>query len=162
MSDANPSEFLTDPLSEVTRKERRNLLAASTTGALVATTGLVPTQFSALGIQFTPPAQQAFVVLLASVVSYFILAFVVYGVADFFIWRKKYQDYLVALTIEVQSWSQEDKRIYDELHEGIPRAVWLYSMSKPVAFCRVAFEFVLPVIVGVVSVILLVLKVVRP
>ena len=162
MSDANPSEFLTDPLSEVTRKERRNLLAASTVGILVAKAGLVPTQLSTLGIQFTPPAQQTFVALLASVVIYFILAFAFYGVADFFVWRKKYQDYLVASAIEEQNWSQEDQRNYEEIHEGVPRAVWLYSMSKPVACFRVAFEFALPVIVGVVSVILLVLKVVCP
>lgn len=162
MSDANPSEFLTDLLREVTRKERRNLLAASTVGILVAKAGLVPTQLSTLGIQFTPPSQQVFVFLTACVVGYFTLAFSAYGVADFFVWRKKYQDYLVASAIEKLNWSQEDQRNYDELHEGIPRAVWLYSMSKPVAFFQVAFEFVLPVIVGVVSVILLVLKVVYP
>lgn len=162
MADANPSDFLSDPLSEVTRKERRNLLAASTGGTLVATTGLVPTQVSALGVQFSPPEQQAFVLLLAVVVGYFIVAFILYGVADIFIWRKKYQDYLVASAIESLNWTQEDQRNYDELHQGIPRSVWLYSLSKPVAFCRVAFEFALPIVVGVVSAVLLVLKVVYP
>jgi amino acid transporter len=97
MSGPSPAEFLSDPLSDVARKERRNLLIASTTAILAATMGLAPAHISALGIEFSPPAQSSFVVLVALIVVYFIAAFVLYGISDFFIWRKKYQDYLVAV-----------------------------------------------------------------
>lgn len=71
MSNANLSDFLTDPLSEVTRKERRNLLLASTAGVLVAKMGLIPARISVLGVEFSPPAQQAFISLMSLIVGYF-------------------------------------------------------------------------------------------
>lgn len=162
MSNANLSDFLTDPLSEVTRKERRNLLLASTAGVLVAKMGLIPARISVLGVEFSPPAQQAFISLMSLIVGYFILAFVFYGMADFFVWRKKYQNYLVTSKSESLIWTQEDQFNYEELHHGIPRAAWLYTMSKPVAFVRVAFEFFFPLIIGITAISLLVLKNAHP
>ncbi len=88
MSEPNPVEFLADPLSPITRIERRNLLLASTAGILIAKAGLIPTQISALGITLSDPNQSTFIVVMALTVVYFLCAFVVYGVADFFIWRK--------------------------------------------------------------------------
>lgn len=162
MSEPNPADFLGDPLSDVTRKERRNLLLASVTGLLVETTGLVPTHISALGIEFSPPAQSAFVVLVTLTVVYFIGAFVIYGASDFFVWRKRYYDYLVAVEVESRNWSEEDQRHYDELHEDIRRIHWLYEWSKPLAFIRALFEFALPMVIGAASVSLLLFKVCRP
>jgi len=153
------AEVLADPLSDITRKERRNLLLASTAGAIVATMGLVPTKFSTLGIDFSPPAQNSFVILVALVIAYFVAAFLLYGVADFFVWRIKYQDYLVARQVESITWTEEDKYHYDEIHSGIPQALWLYSWSGPVVFCRAVFEFMFPLLAGVLSVCLLIQKI---
>lgn len=160
MSDPNPSAFLADALSETTRKEKRNLLVASAIGTMVATTGLVPTQLSTLGIQFSAPEQRAFITLLLTAVIYFTLVFGAYSLADFFVWRKKYQDYLIALAVQAQNWSQVDQLIYEELHENIPPAVWLYSRSKFAAFFRTGVDFVLPILIGISSAMLLVHKVV--
>lgn len=162
MPEPSPTDFLSDPLSDVARKERRNLLIASITGILIATAGLVPKHISALGIEFSPLAQNAFVILAALVVVYFVFAFAIYGISDFFIWRKKYQDYLVAVEAEMQGWTEEDQHYHDELHHYVPRIDWLYNWSKPAAFARIIFEFVLPVIVGIVSICWLLLKVWRP
>ncbi len=122
--------------------------------------GLIPTRLSALGIEFSAPAQVYFVALVAALVCYFFIAFIVYGSSDVFVCYKKYQDYLVASEIASDNWSQEDQERYDELHTRIPRAAWLYSWSKPVFFFRIVFEFVVPLLVGAVSVYLLLLKII--
>jgi hypothetical protein len=51
LNEPNPVDYLIDPLNEITRKERRNSLIASTLGVLVAKASLVPSKFSALGIE---------------------------------------------------------------------------------------------------------------
>lgn len=91
MSEPIFTDYLGDPLGEITRKERRNLLIAGTVGVLVAKAGLVPSKISALGIDLSAPAQDAFVMLVGLVIVYFLCAFIIYGVSDFFAWRKKYQ-----------------------------------------------------------------------
>ena len=136
MPSTSPSEILADPLSDITRKERRNLLLASTVGAIVATMGLVPTRFSALGIDFSPPAQSSFVILVTLVILYFVLAFLFYGVADFFVWLIKYKDYLVAINIESSTWDQESQYRYDEVHSGIPYVRWLNSLVEDCSFLQ--------------------------
>ena len=162
ISDPNPVAYLLDPLSEITRRERRNLLMASAVGLLVSKAALVPTQLSALGIEFSAPDQRIFVVLVALTVFYFFGAFVLYGLSDFLIWRKKYQDYLEGVEGVMQSWSQEDQHIYDELHQHIPDIGWLYQWSKPTAFSRILFEFVVPIVFGLYAASTLIFKVWRP
>lgn len=155
MPEPSITDFLIDPLGEVTRKERRNLLISSVVGVLVRSLGLVPSKVSALGIELSAPAQKYFVFLVAAVVFYFLLAFVVYGWSDWLVWWKKYQDYRVAAAIEFENWSQQDQERYDELHTRVPKAAWLYVLSKPAAFTRIAFEFVLPPLAGTFSLCLL-------
>lgn len=148
MSELNPVEFLSDPLSQITRIERRNLLITSTAGILVAKGGLIPTQISALGITLSAPNQSAFIVVMALTVVYFLCAFVVYGVADFFIWRKKYQDYLEHVESYLDNWSQEDQYRHDERRGKIPEIAWLYRGASPVAYIRAFFEYFIPILAG--------------
>lgn len=155
MPEPNPVEFLTDPLSLITRIERRNLLLASTAGILVAKAGLLPTQISALGISLSVSNQSAFIVVMALTVTYFVFAFLLYGIADFFVWRKKYQDYLEHVDAYMESWSQEDQRYYDERRERVPEIGWLYRGAKPIAFIRAFFEHCLPVFIGLYAAIIL-------
>lgn len=161
-ADPSPAEFLADPLSTIARSERRNLLLAATAGVLVAKVGLIPTQLSALGISLTVPNQSAFVIVVACTVLYFFGAFLFYGLADFLIWRGKYQDYLEQVERYNQNWTKGDQAAYDELREGVPDNAWVYRLSKPVAFARLAFEFVLPLALGLYVVISLGLLVCRP
>jgi len=161
MSDPYFTDLLSDPLSEITRKERRNLLFATIAGIAIAAMNMVPTKLSALGIDFSPPAQYSFLLLVAVVVVYFLLAFVTYGLADFFIWRKQYQDHLVRREQEARDWTYEDQLAYEESIDGIPRADWLYNWHNPVAFTRLLFEFLVPLISGVVSICMLLIKLPR-
>ena len=76
--------LLQDPLQPVTRKERLYLLAVSTVGLFIEYTGLVPTKVSALGIEFGKTNQNALLYVLALIILYFLVAFILYATADFF------------------------------------------------------------------------------
>ncbi|MDZ7842163.1 MAG: hypothetical protein U5R46_15285 [Gammaproteobacteria bacterium] len=143
------------PLSEVSRKERRNLLFAGTTGFLVSFAGIVPTKISAFGIELSTLDQKTFILLVAVVVFYFLIAFAVYGTSDLFIWRKKYQDYLEEVEKYVDGWTEEDQRLYDGLYSRLPKIDWLYDRFKDVTTCRMLFEFLLPVVYGIVAIVAL-------
>ncbi len=162
MSDPSPVDYLGDPLSEITRKERRNLLIAATVGVLVSKAGLIPSKISTFGIELSSPAQDTYIILVALTIFYFINAFVAYGISDFLIWRKKYQDYLVGIERVMQDWTEQDQRYHDELHSQVPDIGWLYSASKPMAFVRVGFEYVVPLVFGGYSIITLVMKLWNP
>jgi hypothetical protein len=75
-------------------------------------------------------------------------AFIMYALADLFIWRKGFYDYLVAREKESQSWTLQDQMEYDELHASLPSMDWYYKWSPSVANVRMLFEFVLPVLLG--------------
>lgn len=161
MSEADPRSFLEDPLSQISRLERRNLLIASTVGLLIGHVGLVPTRISALGLEFNAPAQSAFLILLALVVVYMAFAFAIYAVADFFIWRKRYYDYEVATEREAANWTREDQEEYDELRQSVAPIPWYWQRAPIVARLRVVFEFALPLFIGIYTVIMLVFQVLR-
>jgi hypothetical protein len=84
---ASPETILGDPLSEVSRKERRALLGVSATGLVVAYTGLVPSEIANLGIRFSPTDRSWLLKLLALIVLYFVVAFVAYASSDIVKWR---------------------------------------------------------------------------
>lgn len=152
MKDPNPTEFLEDLLSPITRAERRNLLIASTAGYLVAKAGLIPTQISALGITLTPPAQGEVVKIVAFTITYFLLAFAIYGTADFFIWRKKLQDYLEYVFNYRQSLNEGHDLYFDDLYKEVPPITWLYRKAKHLAFVRVVFDGGLPIVFGLYAI----------
>lgn len=157
MSDPNPVTYLIDPLSQITRLTRRNLLIVSTTGFLVATANLIPTEISALGISLSVPAQGNFIILVSLIIVYFLLAFLFYGLSDFFIWRKKYQEYLEAVQVYTDSWTEEDQHNYDT--SRVPRVKWLYQHASSIAFSRALFEYLLPILVGLIALGLLLFRV---
>lgn len=90
--------------------------------------------------------------LLTGIVIYFVAAFIIYGLADFLVWRHKYQDYLEEVEQHSRDWTMEDQAQYDELRQAVPSIAWTYRLSKPIAWLRVLFEFALPVFVGLYAV----------
>lgn len=155
------TDFLTDFLSDIARRERRNLLFASTTGIFVAHLGLVPMKLSALGIEFSTPEQSSFLVLVALVIAYFIGAFGIYGLADFFIWRHRYHEYQVKEEVDAQNWTQQDQEEHDLLQSYVPSIDWLSRWIPKLISTRVLFDFVLPLIVGIYAVGALVFQTMR-
>lgn len=144
-------DYLTDPLGPIARLERRNLLLSATAGLFFSKAGLVPTEFTTLGIIMTTPQQSSFLMIIALAITYFLFAFVAYGLPDFFIWRKKYQEYKVHALQEEINWSQEDQHAQDEVAQAIPHIAWLYQLSPILAYARLAFEYVVPVLFSLYS-----------
>ena len=160
MSGADPSTFLGDPLTEVSRKERRNLLIASTVGVLMAQVGLVPNEISALGIHFPAPAQSSFLVLMAIIVLYFICAFLIYAIADSIIWLKKRHDYLVSVEIAAETATPDDLEQWNLVN--VPDISWYYRWTPLAAYVRVFFEFVIPLLVGLYAFVVLIFRSYHP
>lgn len=79
--------LLRDPLSEVTRKERRFLLGLSFISIVLAKTGFIPTKIPALGIELPRVDQDAILWIMIVLVLYALIAFVAYAVPDFMRWR---------------------------------------------------------------------------
>jgi len=90
-----------DPLEGLTRKERRNLLAVSTAAIAVTQMRLIPTKVAALGIEFESINQSAFLKILAGVLVYFLVAFLIYSVSDWLSGRWSLQQALQAQSDEI-------------------------------------------------------------
>jgi hypothetical protein len=173
----NIDALLDDPLKEITRKERKLLLAVSVLGIFLVKTGLIPTQISALGIQFTQTNQKGFLWVVSVVDIYFLCAFIIYATSDFLAWRKallqefksEFQEYYDKQAKLIQ---QEEADLYaplgenflesqlNDLKESIERDENRYKISFTklkkfswyISLIRVFFEFGLPVFVGIYSI----------
>lgn len=150
---------LRDPLSDVTRRERRALLGSSTLGIVIVKTGLVPSKITALGIEFTQADQRSLLLSIAAIISYFLIAFVVYAASDFLAWRLSYGWTLIEEELERRRLPED----VDEKEWGLKKEIieeyrlseiW-FTMSKPMSFVRALFEFAIPIILGAYVVIIL-------
>lgn len=155
-SDTPVQISLQDPLNKVTRQERKMLLITSTIGVLIVKAGLIPSKISALGIELDSANQHAFQVILAFVVIYFLVAFVLYGVSDFLSWRIAYNE---ASKLTYQNFFDDftrgslasDKKYYPK--EWVP--MWPRKLAFYVSVLRAFFEFFLPVVFSVYAIFLL-------
>lgn len=155
--------LLSDPLCEITRKERRMLLAVSMIGISLIKAGLVPTKITALGIDFNETNQKAFMVIFLSIVIYFFFAFIFYAAADFLAWKRaiwafrglKVQDQLFDIKIP----DIVDSITEMEVSSMIGETPKLSYFVKPVSVFRMAFDFILPIIVGIYSIGILILAI---
>lgn len=167
MADQSAKDILLhDPLSDVTRKERRMLLGISMLGVALVKTGLVPTKISALGVEFDKTNQQALLGILALVTLYFAVAFLIYAAADFIAWRRALGNYRMERM-------RENAKLKRDFSEGNLREeealLWrmsssgqaLFVLAGPVSVIRALFEFVLPIAVGIYAVQLLWFSVAR-
>lgn len=150
--------LLHDPLSEVTRKERRMLLGVSIVGVAVQKAGLVPSKISALGIEFAKSDQSAILSLLALVVLYFLTAFIVYGISDFMAWRRALRRQTLfnireklRRELEFGSDYSEKERAEFIRHSDLRGGFVLYRLSGHISAIRAIFEFLLPILVGCYS-----------
>lgn len=150
---ATPSEIrVRDPLSEVTRKERRILLGVSALGIIVAKTGLIPSKITSLGIEFSSTDQRSLVWVLGAITVYFLSAFVIYAISDFVAWRIAF--YAAALELyrtrrsESGAWNPEPSNF----ERGAQR--WR-NISLPTVTLRAVFEFFVPIAVAIYAIYLL-------
>ena len=145
----SPSQIrLRDPLSEVTRKERRLLLSTALLGIVLVKTGLVPSKVSALGIEFSQTDQQSILRILAFVVIYFLCAFTLYGLSDFLAWRFEF-----VLSVR-ESWRTQrererakgfsvDRDDEERFYRQFRLSPFIHRLSSPASVLRAFFDFVL-------------------
>jgi len=149
--------LLGDPLNEVTRQERKTLLGIAIVGVAIAKTGLVPAKISALGIEFNETDQRSLLIVIAAVILYFLIAFVVYASTDFLKWRIAYYEaHREHLRERIHRDEDELNRhfeVEEELHRRLPREYMFFLFSRPASLARALFEFGVPVAVGIYSVI---------
>ncbi len=151
---------LLDPLSNVTRAERRSLLAVSAVALATRYAGLVPTKISALGIEFQQADQQRLLWSLAGLVAYFLLAFAAYALSDFVAWKLRYNEHFDRMVEDGRERRQRIERlpilergIHDVIREDYSR--WA-RVAPPVSVGRSAVDFVLPLAVAVWAIVVLV------
>ena len=148
-----------DPLSPVTRAERRALIAASAIVIAIARTGLVPTKISALGVDFGPADQRAFLSVLALVILYFSAAFAVYAAADLVAWRVALRQSFLERASEFRK--LDLKAQLKEHNAGVlaradvPIARVVSKLSTPVIITRATFDFALPIFIAAYALVLL-------
>jgi len=153
---SNHDLLLHDPLSEVTRKERRMLLGISMLGVAIAKTGLVPSKISALGIEFAESDQKALLTLLATIVLYFLAAFTVYAWSDFLAWRRalkrQRREFRVEYEREIKEFEGHVPDYDEPKYSGV---FFAYQLPTLTSIVRAVFEFLLPLIVGIYGAIVL-------
>ncbi len=161
------SEDLGDPLSNVARKQRKGLMLSSVVGIVAITTGLIPKEISTFGIRFSESDQRTIELLNLSVVAYFMIAFLLYAGADFMRYRlglleaiisyEKSQhkelresEYRPALSAWHESFEHKELKLYYD------RTRFFIVFARPIVLLRFVYDFILPVILGLIAVIYLV------
>ena len=83
---------LREPITDTTRKIRRELLISSTIGIVVVHAGLVPTRIDALGIELTPSNQAFFRYVIAGIVLYLTATFLIYVASEIIAWGTLFKE----------------------------------------------------------------------
>jgi len=83
----DPITQLGDPLTEVTRKERKLLLSLSLLVLLIIEVGLFPTKIAAFGVEFKAENIESLFGLIGLVIIYLSIVFFIYSTIDVRKWR---------------------------------------------------------------------------
>jgi hypothetical protein len=166
MADQPDDPRFRDPLSEVTRKERKFLLAASSATILLTSLHEKVTKIPAIETdQLSVGSQRAILIALALVVGYALVAFVIYAWTDFVSWRqiiaKSDVDLLSKMLYPVDYMSSDevfgnpDPAHREELKAAQNLALGRNSKwsdwARRVSIWRAGWDFSLPIIVGVTA-----------
>jgi hypothetical protein len=153
---------LRDPLSEVTRKERRLLLGVSLLGVALVQTGLLPTEISALGVKLSAADQSKLVLLLAIVCLYLLSAFLAYAASDFLAWQVALRGAIgqrVRESVETRNDDYEQMihtEVWRSLCEQYPWTQRVGRFILPVSWVRGILEFGVPVVFALYAMVMLV------
>ena len=162
MSDILERDLISyDPLTEVTRKERRALLGTSMLGLALAKVPLIPTKLVALGIEFSEVNRQTFVQLYGLIVLYYLVAFLVYAFTDLVAWRRsehiRYSAYLKAEQANQPSARKSAYAAKPETPQPfagkkpVYRRLAAYGVGVVASRLRAAFEFGFPILFAAVA-----------
>jgi hypothetical protein len=102
-------DFHKDFLSERTYRERHVLLVWSAIVLAIVLTGLVPSKISALGIEFSLASQKTMFWLMAALIVYLLLSFLIHAWADLVAYKTLY-----AISLRTAKLRQIDSEKSDE------------------------------------------------
>ncbi|HHF3063140.1 hypothetical protein NB476_14275 [Vibrio sp. RM-44-3] len=141
-------ERLKEPLTETTRKTRRNLLAAAVTGIVIVQVGLVPKKISAFGIEFSEANQESLLQLVSAVILFYAITFLVYVLSELTAWKIALKseefEFMLNQKENIRDYIGESRR--DMFFDQINR---LSFIANPVFLLRLAVEVILPITLAV-------------
>jgi len=154
---------LKDPLSEITRKERKALLVIATLAIAIVKAGLLPTRIKAIGIELETIDQIVLLKLLSFIVMYFLVGFIIYGSGDFIYWRSERLKELQAELADEVDWQAQPRGTTSEVQMSkyeimdlIRRKMKpLRLASTPISLFRSFFDFLLPILLSLYSIYIL-------
>lgn len=156
---------LQDPLTGVTRKKRSYLLSISLLGISMVKTGLVPSQIFLLGITFYRDDQRTLLIIIASIIFYFLAAFIIYAISDYLSWQIAIKKQAIALSVsgfedDLHGHFPQSGSIEEEIRKyksSLQKKYRIYfRLVTPASICRALFDFGLPIFVGLYALILLI------
>ena len=127
--------------------------------------GMVPSKIPSLGIEFQLADQRYLLILVASIIFYFIVAFIIYAASDYLSWKLEIKSWALEKAI---SENEEVYRIYcpqpGTPEKEIERDVGklhkknrlYFRLVAPTSIVRALFDFGLPIAVGACALFLLV------
>ncbi|MBE3659218.1 hypothetical protein BOO92_21435 [Vibrio navarrensis] len=140
-------ERLKEPLTETTRKTRRNLLAAAVTGIVIVQVGLVPKKISAFGIEFSEANQESLLQLVSAVILFYAITFIVYVLSELTAWnialKSEEFEFIMNQKENIRDYIGEGRR--DMFFDQINR---LRLTANPVFLLRLVVEVLLPLILS--------------
>lgn len=167
---------VSNPLREETQKVRKALLVWCLASIAITLGKLFPSEISALGMKVTTTSHGVLLALMAVVVVYHIVTFMVYAAADFAHWYvnhfsteweddvANYEAYKAELLSKAKL-SEEDRQFMEE-HERRLGALWrgeavqtyikLEKAIPYISWARAIVDFLLPLIVAGVGLCLLI------
>lgn len=157
MEEPKIEELLVDSLSASTKVVRKNLLKVSAISFLAVGAELAPIQISAFGISLILSNQVILLITLCMITLYLLVAFTVYAMPDFFIWKSRILDYKEREGVYVNSLTEEDYQ--QQKISGVERPKWLYPKAHCIANYRAFFEYCLPVIFGFAVILCLIYRI---
>ena len=153
-----PKLEVSDPLSEVSRRERRGLLGLSLASVAIVYANLIPSQISAVGLTIDEINESALLLVLSLAVAYFLVAFVIYAYSDFVGWRLRLSEAEIAATRrreEFEEWFVRTGGPEDndskELSSAYSRLTLWWAAARPASIVRAVLEFGIPVAFGLFS-----------
>lgn len=137
-----------DPLTDVTRRERRTLILVTLIALAISKLALYPTKITALGIDFAANVIDIKLLMplyFRYVISFLLVTFFVYAVSDFVrSWVVRYQtnfDLAVSSNTEPMQLTPESERRFEEQKLNHPP---FRSLRKSLFLIRGAIEFIFP------------------
>ncbi|MFO0700288.1 MAG: hypothetical protein U0236_13775 [Nitrospira sp.] len=151
--------LIKDPLSEVTRRERKAFLGLSVLAIAVMKANLIPSELSAFGVKIDNIKREWLIALLTAVVLYFLVVFMAYAFSDYLGWRIAFWEAVRARAIEREKVEKDIVEGEDNDSEEVTQCYRhqraLSAKAIPTSFIRAFIDFVLPIFVGIAALIVL-------